>query len=72
MFLECIQENFLYQNATEYTRIRGVETPSLLDSIFMYNSMETENIIHDTPTGESDHVMIKSDYMVNEDIQKFK
>lgn len=39
-FLECVEESFLHQYVMEYTRARGSDTPSILDLIFTYKSLE--------------------------------
>lgn len=48
-FLACVQENFLYQYVTEQTTARGPDTPSILDLVFTYNSLENESVISDNP-----------------------
>lgn len=66
-FLECVQENILYQHITEHT---GVVAPSVLDLIFTFNNMETVDIRYDTPLRKCDHILPEIDYVVSGDIKR--
>ena len=57
-FIECLQDNFLYQKITEPTRWRGADDPHLLDLILTNEEDMISNIEYQSPLGKSDHCVI--------------
>lgn len=62
LFIEAVQDSFLYQHVTSATRARGNNDPSLLDLVFT----NEENMVSDmdcgAPIGKSDHASITFTY----------
>ena len=65
-FLNCIQENFLYQHVLEPTRARGNDTPSILDLVFTQSALDIENLVYRAPLGKSDHCVLSMDFVVED------
>merc|ERR1712002_686258 len=48
-FLDCVQENLLFQHVRQPTRERGTDRPSRLDLVFTTNELEIEGMKYRTP-----------------------
>ena len=68
-FLECIQDNFMFQFVSEPTRWRGMDTPNLLDLIISKDESNIDNIEFSSPLGKSHHCVITFDYICNMNIK---
>ena len=56
-FLDCIQNNYLFQFIDKPTRCRGSDTPSILYLIFS-NDMNISDLEYESPLGKSDHIVL--------------
>ena len=56
--MRCIWDNFLCQHIQEPTRVRGNDTPNLLDLIFTNEKNMINNIEYQSPLGKSDHSVL--------------
>jgi len=65
-----ITQNLLYQHISEPTRMRGDDIPSTLDLIFTRTENEVTNIQHNSPLGNSDHALLKFDFLVCYDVER--
>lgn len=61
-FMQCIQDNFLYQHVTKPTRWRGSDTPHVLDLIFTNEENMISDLEYLSPLGKSDHCVIQFSY----------
>lgn len=50
--------------------MRWTDTPLLPDLIFSYAILYIENVMYDTPFGESDHAMLKFDCVIFKDVKR--
>ena len=51
-FLNCLNNNYLTQHVSEFTRVRGKDKPSLIDLIITEDSQTLQSeIVHDSPLG---------------------
>ena len=57
-FIECIRDSFLTQHVQDPTRVRGEDTPNLLDLIFTNEKNMIDSIEHQSPLGKSDHSVL--------------
>ena len=57
-FLECIQDNYLFQLVGSPTRWRGDDKPNLLDLILTNEEGLVESLEIQSPLGKSDHCVI--------------
>ena len=57
-FIECIQENNLWQQVEENTRFRGTNKPSKLDLIFTNGEELLETLEYESALGKSDHSVL--------------
>ena len=62
-FIECLQDNFLFQSVTKPTRWRGTNKPNLLDLIITDDENSVCDIEYQSPLGKSDHCVITFNYM---------
>ena len=62
IFLETISDSYLFQHVTDFTRVRGDDTPSTIDLIFSNEEMQVSNVIHHAPLGPSDHVTLTFEF----------
>ena len=58
LFLETIRDCFLYQHVQENTRVRGGDTPSLLDLVITNIENMVNKLEFLSPLGRSDHCII--------------
>ena len=61
-FLEAVHDCYLYQHIIEPTRIRGTDTPSLLDLILTDEEFQVSELKHQSPLGASDHSVISFNF----------
>ena len=71
-FIECIRDNFLSQHVQEPTRVRGNDTPNLLDLIFINEKNMIENIEYQSPLGKSDHSVLSFKFKCYTVIKNYK
>ena len=68
-FYNCIEDNFLEQHVTEFTRKRGSDKPSTLDLIITkMDQSQTQiapSLVVDPPLGKSDHATLKWNYLLD-------
>jgi len=57
-FVDCIEENFLFQAVNKPTRWRGTDNPTVLDLIITGNDKNIEDIEYQSPLGKSDHCVM--------------
>ena len=57
-FINTLDSCFLYQHVSSPTRIRGTDTPSLLDLIKTNEEEMVNEIKHVAPLGRSDHQVL--------------
>ena len=57
-FLDKIQELFLYQHVTQFTRFRSNHEPSVLDYVITDDGNLIDEIHYDAPLGKSDHLFL--------------
>ena len=64
-FLDCVNNNYLLQHVTKFTRVRGKDKPSLIDLVITEDSQTLQSeIIHDAPLGLGDHCILKWQYLM--------
>ena len=56
-FIKCLRDNFLSQHVLFPTRVRGTQTPHVLDLILSNNDLFSE-VINLSPLGKSDHSVL--------------
>ncbi|KAK3090353.1 hypothetical protein FSP39_011129 [Pinctada imbricata] len=61
-FINCLNDNYLFQHVTKPTRWRGSEKPNLLDLIITKEENLVEDIEYQSPLGKSDHCVIRFNY----------
>ena len=57
-FVECLEDNFLFQAVNKPTRWRGTDNPTVLDLIITGNEKNIEDLEYQSPLGKSDHCVI--------------
>jgi hypothetical protein len=62
-FLDCIQDNYLFQVINKPTRWRGSNIPSILDLVLTKDGNAIVEIEYQSPLGKSDHCMIYFSYV---------
>ena len=63
IFIDALQECYLYQHVTEPTRYRPNENPNLLDLVLSSEESMVRDMNYLPPLGESDHICICFDVM---------
>lgn len=58
-FLEMVEDLFLVQNVTEFTRCRKGQVPSMLDYVFTEEENLVDSMTYEAPLGKSDHVCLR-------------
>ncbi len=71
-FLECIQNNYLTQHITRPTRVRGTDTPHILDLILTDDERIIRDINYHSPLGKSDHAVLSFDILCYSKVQQYK
>ena len=59
--LDCLQENYLFQDVNKPTRCRGKDTPHILDLI-LSNGLNISQLEYQSPFGKSDHSVLVFNY----------
>ena len=62
MFIECLQDNYMFQTINKPTRRRGTNKPNILDLIVTQDENCISEIEYQTPLGKSDHCVITFKY----------
>ena len=57
-FVECLRKNFLIQHINTPTRVRGTDTPRVLDLVIT-DEYYIQNLIFESLLGKSDHSVVK-------------
>jgi len=57
-FFEKMQDMFLHQHVTNFTRIRSDQTPSMLDYVFTDDGDLIDKVDYLAPSGKSDHLFL--------------
>merc|ERR1712035_1231 len=65
-------QSLLDQHMKEPTRMRGEDRPTILDLLFTRTEEEVSNIQYKTPSGNSDHVVLQFDFLVQYDVEDVK
>ena len=60
-FVSCLQDNFLSQLVSIYTRYREGQCPSLLDLVIVNEEQMVSNIVGSSALGKSDHIVLNFD-----------
>ena len=71
-FLDCIQNNYLTQHITKPTRVRGTDTPNILDLLLTDEERIIRNIEHHSPLGKSDHAVLKFEILCYSKVKQYK
>ncbi len=71
-FLDCIQDNYLTQHITKPTRVRGTDTPNLLDLLLTDDEKIIRNIMYQSPLGKSDHAVLTFEILCYSKVQQYK
>ena len=64
-FIQCLQDNYLFQVISKPSRWRGSNIPSILDLVITKEEGRIDNIEYQSPLGKSDHCVIVFKYMCN-------
>ena len=64
-FLCAVQDSYLSQHITGFTRFRQGQRPSLLDLVFTYNPDTIDHVKHCSSLGSSDHECLMWQYKVS-------
>jgi len=71
LFLEALEDDFLFQHVTFPTRARNGQRPSILDLIITYEGNVIDNLTATDPLGKSYHYMLECKYVCSCDEYKF-
>ena len=71
-FVECLQDNFLYQHITKPTRCRGSDRPNVLDLVLTNEEGMISKLEYFSPLGKSDHCVITFDFKCYMEVKKYK
>ena len=71
-FLECTQNNYLAQHITKPTRVRGTDTPNILDLLLTDDERIIRNIEYHSPLGKSDHAVLNFEILYYSRVQQYK
>ena len=63
-FMNCLQDNYLYQHITKPTRTRGTDRANVLDLIIS-NDENITDLEYQSPLGKSDHSVLVFQYNCN-------
>ena len=58
-FIQCIQDNILYQHVNKPTRWRGTDTPHVLDLVFTNEENMVSEMEYLSSLGKSDHCVLQ-------------
>ncbi|XP_061196751.1 uncharacterized protein LOC133205026 [Saccostrea echinata] len=62
-FIDCLQDNFMFQTVTKPTRWRGTNIPTILDLVITKDENAVEDMEYQSPLGKSDHCVICFKYV---------
>ncbi|XP_076049734.1 uncharacterized protein LOC143030470 [Oratosquilla oratoria] len=62
LFLQTVQDCFLYQHVDQPTRARGTDAPSVIDLIFTNEEHMVSELQYLAPLGSSDHALLVFNY----------
>ncbi len=71
-FLECIQNHYLTQHLDKPTRVRGTDTPNILDLLLTDDERIIRNIDYQSPLGKSDHAVLQFEVLCYTKVQEYK
>ena len=57
-FVDCLQNNFLFQIIDKPTRWRGTDNPNILDLVITDNGQNISEVEYQSPLGKSDHCVV--------------
>jgi hypothetical protein len=61
-FLNCVQDCFLYQHATEAIHFCGTQRANVLDLVFINEEAMISDLHYCEPIGDSDHFVLSCQY----------
>merc|ERR1712035_278838 len=67
-----VTQSLLHQHVNKPTRMRGEDRPTIVDLLFTRTEEEVTNIQYKTPLGNSDHVVLQFDFLVQYDVEDVK
>ena len=73
-FIKCLQDNFYYQHVDKPTRVRGTDTPNILDLVLTTDD-NVSDLEYESPLGKSDHRVLFFNfncYAILKSVQKEK
>ena len=70
-FIECIRDNFFIQHVSEPTRVRGEDTPNLLDLIITNEKNMIDSIEYQSPLGKSDHSVLVFNFVCHTKVKNY-
>ncbi len=71
-FLECLQSIYMTQHITKPTRVRGTDTPNVLDLLLSDDEKIIRNIEHQSPLGKSDHAVLQFNILCYSKVEQYK
>ncbi len=69
LFIENLQDNYLFQHVNKPTRWRGTDEPHLLDLVLTNEETMIEEIIYESPLGKSDHCILRFDFLCYSEVE---
>ena len=61
-FVDCVQDNYLYQHVDRPTHYRDSQTPNVLDLVFTSEENMIDDIKYNPPIGKSHHLVLSWTY----------
>ena len=71
-FIDCIQDNLLTQHIDRPTRVRGTDTPHILDLILTNDEKLISSIEYESPLGKSDHAVLQFDLLCYSKLETYE
>ena len=62
-FVECLQDNYLFQIIDQPTRCRGSDKPNILDLVITENMENITEVEYQSPLGKSDHCVVTFNFV---------
>ena len=69
-FIDCLQDNFMFQIIDKPTRWRGTNIPNILDLVITKDEAAVEDIEYQSPLGKSDHCVVCFSYVCSVILRK--
>ena len=69
-FIDCLQDNFMFQIIDKPTRWRGTNIPNILDLVITKDEAVVEDIEYQSPLGKSDHCVVCFSYVCSVILRK--